>query len=776
MRRACRGARLTAFTCVLLAGCSTLEPAAPPAGDPTPQPAPLSQAQVNLSDSLSHYSVGLMHELNREFDEAIDRYLLAARADPDNEALQLEVVRQLLRMQRYDEATALIESYAARVPSSEKARIWQALVYQATQRPEKACEVYEALVKRKTIDHLPYIDLASIHLREGNADRAEAVLQEGARHAEKKVEIYRILGQFYADSLPASRSDPAYRERLNKAIEAYLKASALQPEDITLLYRLGDLHILDQDLGKAVEVFRRIEELRPEDLQIKQRLAYSFLQMGDIDKAIEKLEAFAEDDPSNGAVLYYLGELYQRNGDTEKAKLNFSLACGLIDDDPAPYLRLAILDLDGAPEESVKTLRKGLEKMPREPRLSELLAYSLLAAEEFAPALDQFQAVERARPPEELSGSFRFNHALALYRAGRDDEAGDRLVAAMQENPDFLSRFVNTMLAGKEESLERPLAMVEKLAGAFPEDPMVSMYRALLTNYSGDHAAALPLFQATERLADDDLRKGLLLDDRFYFSYGSALERTGDHEQAVAMFRKAIDINPKNDSALNYVAYMWAERGENLEEALEYVKRALKEDPDSAAYIDTLGWIYFMQGRYPEALKEIERAVTLLPDDAVLMEHLGDVKSKLDREAEAIGHWKRSVEIDPTNEKVQAKLRERGVDPAPIAAKALAAAAAEQTPPAKAPPPPELAPAKDENLPPVALDTGDASELDRPATPPHPEPETLFPPVPTNPPPMQILDTEEPIAEDPIGEKQENKPAEPPEAPAAPVEAEPAAP
>ena len=65
-------------------------------------------------------------------------------------------------------------------------------------------------------------------------------------------------------------------------------------------------------------------------------------------------------------------------------------------------------------------------------------------------------------------------------------------------------------------------------------------------------------------------------------------------------FLKIIELSPDHPNARNYLAYMWAERGERLPEALEHIKVALEIEPDSAAFIDTLGWIYFRQGNFKE--------------------------------------------------------------------------------------------------------------------------------------------------------------------------------
>jgi tetratricopeptide (TPR) repeat protein len=102
---------------------------------------------------------------------------------------------------------------------------------------------------------------------------------------------------------------------------------------------------------------------------------------------------------------------------------------------------------------------------------------------------------------------------------------------------------------------------------------------------------------------------------------------------------------------------MWAERGENLDEAEQLILRALEMDPGNGAYTDSLGWVYFQQGRYQESLVELQRAVALLESpDPVVLDHLGDAHEKLGQTAEALRHWQKALQLDPANQALAEKL------------------------------------------------------------------------------------------------------------------------
>ena len=98
--------------------------------------------------------------------------------------------------------------------------------------------------------------------------------------------------------------------------------------------------------------------------------------------------------------------------------------------------------------------------------------------------------------------------------------------------------------------------------------------------------------------------------------------------------REAIKRDPNFADAYNYLGYMFAESGENLDEAVMLTKRALEIDPNNGAYIDSLGWAYFKKGMYKEALIELEKAIKLeanSPDVSDIKEHLKAVRKKLNK-------------------------------------------------------------------------------------------------------------------------------------------------
>src|ERR1017187_1527150 len=139
---------------------------------------------------------------------------------------------------------------------------------------------------------------------------------------------------------------------------------------------------------------------------------------------------------------------------------------------------------------------------------------------------------------------------------------------------------------------------------------------------------------AAEKLCTSDDQR-----ETVYFMRGSMYERTKRYDEAEAAFRKTIDFNGKNASALNYLGYMLAHRNVRLEEAHDLIKKALDLDPQNGAFLDSMGWVCFREGKADQAAQLLVQALDHLGTDATVHDHLGDVYDKLGKTKEAIAQF-----------------------------------------------------------------------------------------------------------------------------------------
>jgi tetratricopeptide (TPR) repeat protein len=164
-----------------------------------------------------------------------------------------------------------------------------------------------------------------------------------------------------------------------------------------------------------------------------------------------------------------------------------------------------------------------------------------------------------------------------------------------------------------------------------------------------DFARSIPFLERLGADGHEDLQ--------ILFWLGAAYERTGRPLQAEEQFRRFLEREPDSAPALNYLGYMFADAGTNLDEALDLIERAVELDPDNGAYVDSLGWAHFRLGNYDEARLHLERAAELVGEDAVVLEHLGDVYEVLGEREDAVELYRRALELEGENaDELRAKL------------------------------------------------------------------------------------------------------------------------
>src|SRR5439155_402128 len=126
--------------------------------------------------------------------------------------------------------------------------------------------------------------------------------------------------------------------------------------------------------------------------------------------------------------------------------------------------------------------------------------------------------------------------------------------------------------------------------------------------------------------AKEALAKGVSLypkDVQMHFHLGMAEDRLGHFDAAMEQFQDVLKVDPKNAPAMNYLGYSWADRGIHLEEAEKLLREAVSQEPESGAYLDSLGWVRLKRGDPSEARRFLELAVQHSPDP-LIYDHLGD--------------------------------------------------------------------------------------------------------------------------------------------------------
>ena len=113
--------------------------------------------------------------------------------------------------------------------------------------------------------------------------------------------------------------------------------------------------------------------------------------------------------------------------------------------------------------------------------------------------------------------------------------------------------------------------------------------------------------------------------------------------------------------AQNALAYLYAEENIKLEDAIVLINKALRKKPDNGAYLDTLGWILYKQGKYNKSVIQLEKADKIKQNRPVILDHLGDVYQALGKTKKAEEQWQKAfvlTEDEKLKKRIEKKLND----------------------------------------------------------------------------------------------------------------------
>ena len=657
-----------ALFCLCAAACQT---ARPPRGEET---IPASAQADRSARALSQYSQALLEEKAGQPAAAASNLVAAARLDASSEELRLRAAMALMQLKRFEDAQRLLSEWCEAHPDSDKGMLWLALAYRAADDTEKALETYRRLIARSPAAPIPYIESASLLAKAKQEAKALAVLEEGAAAATNATELLTAASELLARCAAANRLTDDLRARIPPLVARAERAVTEQPGEPWPTFALADLLVASQAPERAIEVLERFAAQRPDDPQVMQKLAVVFAGLGDKARAVAALETMAKRNPDSGRLHYVIGELYEQLEESDKALSAFEAATKVRRPEPTAFLKLAMMKVDEDPAAAIAELRRGQAKLPKDQRITEMLAYLLLAEERAEEAIPEF---ERARRLQTTAGSapstpaFVLSHILALQLAHRPEDALKMLLGAAEENEAYLEGYARLALRTDDATNAIETAhLFDRVAAARTNSITPLAMQGLLYSAAEDFTNALACFARAEEVSAKEKDRARKPDAAFHFWYGSAAERAGRIDLAARQFERCLAMDENHAEAMNYLAYMWAEKGIRLEDALKWSLKSLELEPESPAFLDTLGWVYFRQGDLELAVKQIQKAANLMPEDPTIVLHLGDIMDKMGKPDRALVYWERSFVLDPGNADLTARLEKLGRDLAPLRARA----------------------------------------------------------------------------------------------------------
>jgi tetratricopeptide (TPR) repeat protein len=639
-----------------------VKPAQPQQADPqkpatsTDKPA-TPATQPNRAEAYYHFTLAHMYEdmvattgrleyVNR----AIEEYKLAIENDPSNAYLNSQIAELYAKTGRIRDAVLEAEEIIRRDPQNLDARRLLGRIYlrslgdmqqgvQSQDMLKKAVEQYEQIVRIDPTSVEDHLLLGRLYRISNQIEKAEKEFKTAVQLHPNSEEAVTYLAYLYNDE-----GDSARALQVLESVPEGQRSGKLYAA-------LGYTYEQKKDYKKAIAAFRKAVEEDSENLDAVRGLAQNLLNDGQYEAALEQYKMVSEADPQDAQTFMHLAEIYRRNGKYDQALDALKHAQSVVSDSQEINYNIAVVyDALGRFDDAAliiqdllnKSVKPGGNYTPPERNnraiFIERLGNIYKEQNKTKEAVDTFRQMI---PLGDENASRAYQEIIDTYR---DAKQWPQATAVAEEAAKKLpnDRMLQLTLAGQEADSGKP-------------DEAIARVKAMLKGTADDREIYIALAQMQSRLkrwkeAEESIAKAIELspksEDKNYamFVAGSIYERQKKYEQAETYFRKVVQDDPRNATALNYLGYMLADRGNHLEEALGFVRRAVALDPQNGAFLDSLGWAYFKMGKMELAEENLRKAADRMASDPTVHDHLGDLYQQTGRLKQAVMQWERSLE------------------------------------------------------------------------------------------------------------------------------------
>ena len=482
--------------------------------------------------------------------------------------------------------------------------------------------------------------LSKCYSRLGKHALAIEAGREAVRISPGQVDYWRNLGDAYAAAF-----------QLDSAAAAYEGVVRLDSNSIEAWFTLASLYQGRKPL-KALEIYESIIERFGDEWEVLFQVAELYNAIGQNDKAIGALEKMIALDPGNMELKRSLAQTYVRAEQYDKAlKLYEDLR----------EARPGDVDLLGEMA-TVHLLRKeyttaaGLFELllardsvsvDAKLKIGETYFSQMQKDSSLIPvARSMFERIRDGHPNDWRAYWF----LGAIGGVARDDSFAvanfKRVTELASWNPDGWSYLALTYL--QEERFQDVVTILEEGIKTVPDDFQVNLYLGIAYSRLRQTSDALRVLQHARAIDPKDLRAL----SQLALLYDTEKRST----ESDSLYEEALKIDPDNHLILNNYAYSLADRGLQLERALQMARIAVDAQPENPSYLDTIGWIYFRLEQYVEAETYIKRAIEKGEASAVVHEHLGDVYYRINEKEKALEQWNTALQLDNGNQALREKI------------------------------------------------------------------------------------------------------------------------
>jgi tetratricopeptide (TPR) repeat protein len=665
---------------------------------------------------------------------AFEEFIRAADLLPTDVAVQLNAGKMLLAAGKPEEALARAEAALKVQPENVDALVLRGNALSGLSSFEEALKAIEQAIRLSPDRGATYTDLGHVELAQGRRAEAEAALLKAVELSPKDARSHLALGNFYSSLRRTADAERAFDEALkldpanvlaNRFVaaakfsagrpaeaEPYLRRIADASERPEGTLALADYYLL---LGRPKDAIASLESLksgrgRPDVtlrlarahaaagdrarahalvdqvLGANDKLAAAHLAKGQLllqdgrrDDAFTAIRTAASLDPTSADAHFALGRLYAARGDKVAAQAAFKEVLRINPRATAAKVRLAALQAQSRPEESVRNADEAARNQPTNLAARLALVRSLINARDLSRAEREMTKL-RAEYPD-VAAVHSQDAALAMLRK---DMAGARAALERAEKLDPASidtlgvfiayELMQNNAAGARSRLEarlkqgtNPDLLVLAARTYLSLKDTASAEKALRAAIEADPSRNEPysmlgsIYMSQKRL-DEALREYETLSKKQarpvvpLTMTGLILERQGKVDAAIKRYEDVLALDSRASVAANNLAWILAERGQDLDRALQLAQTAVAASPDTPEILDTLGWVYYKKDLPQLAIPLFQQASEKGPSVPEYHYHLGLALLKSGDNLKGRASLQRALDLKP-NPRVAAEIR-----------------------------------------------------------------------------------------------------------------------
>jgi tetratricopeptide (TPR) repeat protein len=599
----------------------------------------LLQKDPNSYDG--HRLEGQLALLRKDAPEAVKQFELANRAKPDQTDLSMAYFRALLFNQQAAEAEKMglaeIDKNKAFAPMYDLLYVY----YMQSKRVPDA----ERILQRKVASHPErgdfLVELAWHYLITKQNDQVDGVLQRLSDEKQfpeghllagdflyfRAHDVDRARAQYQAGATAFPKDKVLYQKRLvelltttghnqeaNELLATILKEAPNDSDAVAMRAALmlvtGDL----KQINQAVNDLQSLVAKTPDNHLLRFNLARAYAAKNDIEQSRLQLEAAIKSRPDFVLARDMLARIYLNKGEYGKALKEADEAIALSKNDlPARLNRTSALMGIGDWQKARQEIDAVLAIAPNNPDARYQAGYLAWTQRDYKRAEQVFGDLYKANPKdargligltETLAGQNHMDQAVKLLQEALSQEP---------DRPDFLLALANLYVRGKR--YDEAATVFQRLLKSDPKSSDLLLRLAETQRRKGDVNAAIDTFRLASQAAPADPRPLLQL--------GLLMDGTGRRDQAKPIYEQILKIQPDHPVALNNLAFIKAEEGQDLDEALTMAQRARQGLPNSPDVMDTLGWIYLKKNLSDDAIRTFKELLVASPNSAAYHFHYG---------------------------------------------------------------------------------------------------------------------------------------------------------